>query len=389
MRKETPQRQRWLARRAFRLQLRSLRYKEWRKERNRAKSIGREAVLERDGVKYRARVLSRTPMPAIFCLSENTEETLNLLSDMRQNVLTKAVKYAARKRTKSLKAKPISGFYDFATMEYISPTAALILASIYSQAKNITGYKLHTINEDDWHPDVRRTLTSVGFHELLEMRKARRAELPAGSNFIIQPFTTGSQAVGEPVGKLQEALANLLPAALAEKLLDAEPYGGMFEAVLNSHSWAYPDGVKWDFPPLKNWWLTGAVDLEAGRVTVIVYDQGVSIPVSLPHWRYWGKLEARVKRWMAAARITKDVADASNDGLAIRLAMTISKSQTNLRQHGKGLHTMIEVAQRARHGRLRIISRNGEYVWETGKRPSSATYRNAMGGTLVEWVLDL
>ncbi|ODA95005.1 hypothetical protein BFX40_20470 [Mesorhizobium sp. SEMIA 3007] len=328
-------------------------------------------------------------MPTVFCLSENAEETLKLLSDMRRNVLRKAVEYVTRKKTKSLKAKPVSAYYDFATMDYISPTAALVLASIYNQAKSITGSKLHTVNEDAWKPEIRAALTSLGFHELLDMRKAKYSSQSSSSTFVIQKFTTGNQAVGEQVGKLQEALHNLLPDPLGEKLLDAEPYAGMFEAVLNSHSWAYPEGETWEYPPLKNWWLTGAVDLQAGRVTVIVYDQGVSIPVSLPHWRHWGKLEARVKRWMAAARITSDVADASNDGLAIRLAMTISKSQTNLQQHGKGLHTMIEVAQRARHGRLRILSRNGEYVWETGSRPKSATYRNAIRGTLVEWVLDL
>lgn len=327
-------------------------------------------------------------MPEVFCLSQNPEETLKLLGEMRRDVLQRAVDTVARKKTKALKAKPLSGFYDFATMRYISAPAALILASIYDRSKFITGRKLHTVNEDQWQPQVRETLLSVGFHELLDMRKPR-AERPQDSGFIIQKFTSGSQAEGEPVGKLQEALANLLPDPLADKLRDAEPYGGMFEAVLNSRSWAYPADTEWDYPPLKNWWLTGAVDLNAGRVTVAVFDQGVSIPVSLPHWRHWSVLESRVNRFLARAGLATPVGDAANDGLAIRLAMTISKSQTDLPQHGKGLHTMVEVAQRARHGRLRIISRNGEYVWETGIKQKNTTYRNSIGGTLVEWTLDL
>lgn len=328
-------------------------------------------------------------MPSVFCLSQNTEETLSFLADLRQNVLSRAVDFVQRKKTKSLKAAPIRGFYDFATMDYVSPTAALVLASIYSRAKSITGSKLSTVNEAEWKPQVRDTLTSVGFHELLDMKRSKRILQPQASDLIIQKFVMGTQAVGERVGKLQEALANLLPEPLAEKLIDAEPYGGMFEAVLNSHSWAYPADADWEYPALKNWWLTGAVDLTVGRVTVVVFDQGVSIPVSLPHWKHWGKLESRVKGLLARAGLATDVGNSSNDGLAIRLAMTISKSQTNLPQHGKGLHTMVEVAQRARHGRLRILSRNGEYVWETGRRPQSATYRNPIGGTLVEWVLDL
>lgn len=388
MRKISGKQRRWLKRRARRLEVRSIRWREWRHAKNYAATVGREVILEREGRKYRGRVMHRTPMPEIFCLSQNAEETIKLLSEIRKNVLRRAVEAVARKKTKALKAKPLSGFYDFATMRYISPTAALILASIYHRTKFITGNKLHTVNEDQWQPQVRETLLSVGFHELLEMRKPR-IDPSQDSGVIIQKFTSGSQAEGEPVGKLQEAIANLLPDPLAEKLRDAEPYGGMFEAVLNSRSWAYPADADWEYPPLKNWWLTGAVDLNAGRVTVVVFDQGVSIPVSLPHWKHWNKLETRVRRALARTGLATPVGDPANDGLAIRLAMTISKSQTDLPQHGKGLHTMVEVAQRARHGRLRIISRNGEYVWETGAKQKNTTYRNSIGGTLVEWTLDL
>jgi hypothetical protein len=326
-------------------------------------------------------------MPEVFCLSSNPEETLKMLKTIHRNVLGKADSYARRKKKKALKGKPISEFYDFATMRYISPAAALVLAAIFERAKFITGAKLHTVNEDTWDPGVKSTLRSLGFHELLDMRKGDAVVSPP--EVVVQRFISGSHAQGEPVGKLQEALAGLLPHDLAEKLRDAEPYGGMFEAILNSHSWAYPEEYIWDITPLRNWWLTGAVDVAAGRVTVIVYDQGVSIPYSLPHWEHWGQLERRVRRFLSRTGIGTSPGDASNDALAIRLAMTISKSKTNLPQHGKGLHTMVEVAQRARHGTLKILSRNGEYVWETGKRPKTATYRNPIVGTLVEWTLDL
>lgn len=326
-------------------------------------------------------------MPAIFCLDQNPEETIAFLAKMRANLLARAVATASRKKKKSFKARPIPGYYDFATLRYISPTAGLLLAALYHRVKSITGQKLHTINEHRWDIGVRSTLRSVGFHELLEMKKPEKLQKEEG--VIVQKFTSGSQAEGEPVGKLQEALANLLPQQMAEKLLEAEPYGGMFEAVLNSHSWAYPTGFEWDYPPLCNWWLTGAVDLEKGRVTVVVFDQGISIPVSLPHWEHWNQIEARAKRFAARWKITQPIEHYSNDGYAIRLAMTIAKSQTHLPQHGKGLHTMVEVAQRARHGRLRIISRNGQYTWETGRKPETTTYSNPISGTLVEWTLDL
>lgn len=378
----------WMKRRAIRLHARTLLWKEWRRERNKARSTGEEVVIERDGRRYRGRATHRVPMPEVFCLDENSEETVSFLATMRQNLLSGAVRTARRKKQKALKAKAIPRYYDFATLRYISPTAALILAALYHRVKSITGLRPHTINEHRWKPEVRQTLQSVGFHEFLEMKKARSDADPQ-SDVIIQKFISGSHAEGEPLGKLQEALANLLPNELAEKLLEAEPYGGMFEAILNSHSWAYPEGHEWDFPPLRNWWLTGAVDRKRGRVTVAVFDQGISIPVSLPHWKHWSRLEDRARRLAARVGFSQPIEHFSNDGYAIRLAMTIAKSQTNLPQHGKGLHTMVEVAQRARRGRLRIISRNGQYVWESGRRPQMNAYRNPIGGTLVEWTLDL
>jgi hypothetical protein len=81
--------------------------------------------------------------------------------------------------------------------------------------------------------------------------------------------------------------------------------------------------------------------------------------------------------------------DPSNDATAIRLAVSVARSKTGLPQHGKGLNTMVEVADRAAIGRLRIISRNGEYVWEKGKKPVARSHEHSIGGTLIERRLHL
>ena len=343
----------------------------------------------RDGKHFDAIADTKVELPSNLCLDDNTDETLEFLNRIWDDVLGTAISAKQILRPRHKNGMPrIARYFDFTTLKYITPSAALILASLFQRSKHITGRKLQTVDEDKWDPFVSALLRSIGFHELLQMPPLSKTQLNLGS-LRLQKFISGQDATGDKPGALQEALTELLPQQLRENLLTAEPYGGMLEAILNSHSWAYPEGFTSEYPILPNWWLTGAVDIKSHEVIVCVYDQGISIPVSLPRWTSWGKFELRGKRLIERLKLSKPIDHHSNDGLAIELAMKISRTNKNLPQHGKGLHTMVEVAQRARHGRLRIMSRNGEYIWETGKRPRSLTHEHPLRGTLVEWQLQL
>ena len=310
---------------------------------------------------------------------------------MRHELLPNARMTAAARRKGGIKRRvkrSLSAYYDFATIEELSPSAALVLAALFDHAKYIAGSRLHTVDEHRWKPKIRQALVSLGFHELLQI-DANKSTQPDDADVVIQQFTSGHLADGSRPGRVQDILVGLLPADLGERLEEAEPYSGMLEAILNSHSWAYPDDHSWAFEPLKKWWLTGAIDKKSNQVTVIAHDQGVTIPVTLPRSRYrdlYLKLKERIQGMIG---VDVDIDAPANDGLALRAAMAIAKTNTGLPQHGKGLHTMTEVAERARHGRLRIISRHGMYIWETGKKPEAFTNKNMLFGTLIEWTLDL
>lgn len=344
-------------------------------------------VVLHNGKKHKTRTLHRISLPQVLCLDENTSETLRVLADIRNQVLSRSTEAARATAAGRIPEQP-RRFFDFKDLTRLGPSAALVLAAVYQRAKYITGKKLWTVDEHRWRPEVISVLRALGFHELLEMKPLRKGGAVSGP-IHIQRFMSGERVDGEAAGKLQDALAALLPDQLRHNFFTTEPYGGMLEAILNSHMWAYPPDHEWEHPLLANWWLTGAVDTETNEVVVVVYDQGVSIPRSLPHWKHWGRLEAQVKRAAARLRLTPDLNDSANDGVAIRMAMRIARTATSLPQHGKGLHTMVEVAERARYGRLRILSRNGEYIWETGKRPRSFTHPHALHGTLIEWQLRL
>ncbi|WP_133118161.1 hypothetical protein [Rhizobium hidalgonense] len=371
---------------AQRLHRRDLAFKEWQKERR--KAPGMKSVLAyQDGRHIRANAISSIPLPEVFCLDENTRGTLQFLDSVWDVILQRSPRRPFVRKSKS--APPVVKRYlDLTTVRQISPSAALVLASLFQRAKHVNGHKLSTIDEHMWDPFVAVVLRAVGFHELLEMRPLRSWDIDS-SGLKILKFQSGREAAGEPPGRLLEALAELLPPDQKENLLIAQPYGGMFEAILNSNNWAYPEDHVWDFPVLPNWWITGAVDTKSNEVTVCAFDQGVTIPVSLPRWTHWSPFELRGKRLIERLKLSKPIDDPSNDGIAIQLAMKIARTSSNLPQHGKGLHTMVEVVERAQRGRLRILSRNGEFIWETGQKPRSRTHDHPLRGTLVEWQLQL
>jgi hypothetical protein len=390
VRKLTPKRKRYLFVHSKRLHRRALAWLRWRRAKNIERSGERIVDVYRDGDRFSAIAKRAVSMPANFCLDTNTEQTLTFLNMMWDDVLEAATD-AAERRKKGTKRRPtnkIQKYYDLATIKHIGPSAALVLASLFQRSKFITGFKLYTVNEEKWNPKVAFVLRALGFHELLEMRPLRDWEFDH-SRLKILKFQTGREAAGYHPGRLQESLLEFLSPTQQESLLAAEPYGGMLEAILNSHSWAYPDDHDFEYEIVPNWWITGAFNTETNEVTVCAFDQGVSIPVSLPRWTHWSDFEYRGRKIAEKLKLSRPIDHFSNDGLAIQLALKVARTKTGLPQHGKGLLTMLEVAQRAKVGRLRILSRNGEYLWETGQKPRSFTHTRPLRGTLVEWQLQL
>lgn len=367
---------------------RRLDWKAWRK-RQRISPEGQPITVFRDHQRMSARAGQRIEMPGTFCLDRNPDETIAFLEMMRARVLRHAMAARVAVKRRNRAGPPfVESYFDFGAMKELGVSAALILAALFDRQKMITGWRLATIDEHLWEPSVRALLWALGFHELLKMHPEGEHTLNVGNVRVLR-FVSGDNADGSLAGQLQETLAELLPDEEGQKLLYAEPYGGIFEAILNSWNWAYPEGHHWEVPPLKKWWMTGAVDLSRNSVSIVVYDQGVTIPFSLPQWRHWGELQARLQRLANRLGFAGPPDDPRNDGAAIALATKIARSRTNLPQHGKGLHTMREVAERARHGRLRILSRHGEYVWERGRKPVVRSRDAAVRGTLIEWTLDL
>lgn len=337
-------------------------------------------------------------MPADFCLSSNYEEVAEYLSSLRP-ILDSEIKkkkqhheWTRFNRRRRVSDPRIESYTAFETIERITPAAALVIAAEYDRVQTSLKTPMHAINLRRWDPQVRSTLRRLGFLKLFDIETHAKDK---NSQVEILEFVKGTRIEEEAVSFILDALINM---AFGQDLtreefdrkdeLVGKAYRGMIEAVENVRQHAYPDeaGDTAEGWAAAQWWMTGAFDRVHQSLTIVLYDVGVSIPVSLPTWPGWGVIRPILER---ALRADMQTVDSGFDHAAVYAAMRMGRSSTGMRHRGKGLPTMHEVIDTCDWGRLRIVSRRGDIVFETGKRPVRILRENALCGTLVEWVVKL
>ena len=269
----------------------------------------------------------------------------------------------------------IRNYQDFTKLREISPGAALLLAAEYDRTRTLSG-PLAAIELDKWDPTIRATLGALGFFGLLEIPEVVKSELPDG--FYIQPLTSERGANSKPA---LDQIVDLFAKAGGDEGLRVSLCGAVVDALENVRDHAYPPERFVGIRHIPNWWFTGAADRDKRRLVLGIYDQGVTIPVTLPH-RFG--MPAVVSLFSSAFGLSFDPADHKYDGQALEAAMRLSESSTGERHRGKGLAHIKQAVGRCTSGQLRIVSRNGEYVFRSDSRDTVKTYDVALPGTYVE-----
>ncbi len=339
----------------------------------------------------------RKEMPSIFCLSENHDEVAKFLLELRHDQTVggerlQRLRMSGRLRKAQMRRGGVyESFIDFATMDRITPATALVLASEYDRADSLYDYGegLRAINLETWKPEVRSTLQEVGFLPLLGIDPPREHLASHGGVYIV-PFMSGSKVVGALIDDLILGLARFAEGrgvGDSEILLGrSRVYDGLGEAIQNVEDHAYPDNAVYANPVVKRWWMTGAVDPTKKRFNLVIYDQGISIPTSLPRWSRYGEFKAAFLTTIGREFNSDDL---GRDGETIGQAVELGRSSTGKSWHGKGLPLMREIVENASDGSLRILSRCGEYIYRLGQKPSCRSFAIPLSGTLVEWDLYL
>jgi hypothetical protein len=289
--------------------------------------------------------------------------------------LPKEEAHSARARPRQLR-----NYWDFTTLNNITGGAALILAAEFDRMLKLKGAVPTTVDLEKWSVEVYGTLSKLGFFRAMEfgdsqlLADAGKPQVLAHLDYIM-PMVTGH---GLKTDDFIEPLAELLDAGMSDEESRVALGGALIDAIENVKYHAYPNAQS-GYEKVRNcWWLSGSVSKNDRRLTISLYDQGVSIPGSMTLSEVWKSTFEAFHRLSG-----KFIPDGQKyDAEALRWALS-PETSTKLSHRGKGLPNIKEMVSNRPEGRLMILSRKGRYIFANG-RDSFETMDMPLLGTYVE-----
>lgn len=162
------------------------------------------------------------------------------------------------------------------------------------------------------------------------------------------------------------------------------------EAMINVARHAYPDDFikQTDGVCLGKWWMSAKADKSTNTLTIVIYDQGATIPGTLPR-RQW--YQETIEAVMKAIIPDFDAANRRHtiDHEFINFSMKKGKTQTGNARRGLGLPQMQELIDICPDGTISIVSRQGIYKYAKNIGVFKQALAVELEGTLIEWKLTL
>jgi hypothetical protein len=365
MRRLTPRYKQWLAKRA--------RYESARRGRATRWVVSRVAWASGGRL---VRTIDPEKLPPVLCLDDAYDDTIAFIHNLRLRTrrTPAAAVYRQMRRHKG-RVGWLRNYQDFKSLRHISPGAALLVCAEYDLFRQLAGVPLSVIDLEDWDDRVFATLSQLGFFNLLDVFKVPQRKMPEG--FYIQPLASEMAVNSQPA---VDRIVDLFAKAGGDRKLRLELSGAVVDALENVRNHAYPEDCFRGIRHLPNWWFVGAADSETRALTLAVYDQGITIPVSLPR-RFAVSRISEVFRSMFG--LTFDPLDHRLDGKALAAAMELSATSTGQPHRGKGLAKIGDVVRSCDGGRLRVVSRNGEFNLDS-KGQRETTHDVSLPGTFIE-----
>ncbi len=299
-------------------------------------------------------------VPECLCFVDALDETLFFFQRIRQAVLKEKVAI----------------FLDFDKCKNISPAAGLVLAAEVQRCQLTLG--VHNDLIDGSYPkdqDVEIFLQDIGFFKHIRIRHRVPKRTSNNANQCFTQIRSGLLVNGQAVRELRKLVFG--GAVEFDPHAGRAVYVGLSEAMTNVSAHAYPNGEPASYLRLKGrWWMAGHWDRAKRSISVLLYDQGVGIPATLP--RTFGE---------RMHGILESLGLANTDGPRIRAAMELGRTKTGDSHRGRGLADLQKVVDKAESGTLRILSRRGLYTRLQDGTEACRDLPASVGGTLIEWKL--
>ncbi|KRS11031.1 hypothetical protein XM53_18300 [Roseovarius atlanticus] len=277
-------------------------------------------------------------------------------------------------------------YFDFSVIENLSPAVALVMTAEYHRAAEIIGSAPPAIELDKWSDAAFLPLFRLGFFEAIGQLEESELDLVDSDDVFYLRALSGKS--GTDLERISKALLELI-ASLDGSRLSRDTRmalnSALGEAMVNVSKWAYPSDYEYAFPNLGKFWVTASVDGRNNLLTVSIYDQGISIPVSYPRQ----PLKEKAWEYLKSLLSSEGEFKFQDDSAYIDCAMRFGNSHSDLEYRGQGLPQMKELIDTVENGCLTICSRGGLWQYEHGRSTVRKSFPNSIGGTLIEWKLKL
>jgi hypothetical protein len=338
-------------------------------ERRKAKRLRRqEAIATRRAVAARNNLIfdpvlerEQIVLPSAFSLHDNYEETVAVLTSMRELALQ-------RNRAVML---------HFGPLEFVDAAAALTLVAEIHRIRNLRSAASVT----GTYPRKRvvyELLRDMGFYGLLNI--AERSDVPEAHPDPARPaflrFMTGNKVDAKMVDHFVQVLEKCLFSM--NEVARGRLVAAIIEAMNNTLDHAHPIRIAGETMPHR-WWMSSWVNVIEKEVTVMLFDQGVGIPNTLEPTAY-----ERIRAALRDVVGLRSISAQPSDGELILAATEFHRTGTGEGGRGRGFRNMKQFIDVCPDGELRVLSNRGRYRYVSGAE-SYADASTSLGGTVVEW----
>ncbi len=333
--------------------------------------------------------------PSILSFDNNPEETIGFFQKIRRGFDTSMESRKSFIKRCDKIGPVITGYSDFSLIENISTAASVVLAADYQRLMMLFGEVPPTVELSKWSDPVFNKLYQLGFFEILGHTPDVSDRLTEDGNTLTMRIVSAENAHPTHFGIIDSSIQELVKFLLGageiqiSNELDSQIVDlltSISEALTNVTQHAYPKEFKKTHECIERYWVSASADRGNRLLTIVVYDQGATVPGTYPRLSL-GRNPVRFLR--RALRRDIDEFDYANDHTYIRAAMRYGRSQTDEPFRGKGFPQMLEQLQKIGNGRMRVYSRAGCCIAPTKKKMKSLSFNNSLGGTLVEWKVEI
>lgn len=295
-------------------------------------------------------------VPEKLSLKENYDQVVKLVHDMRLIALSERQRVGL----------------DFGGVAEVGPATALYVAAEIYRCRHVQEGQRRVTGKHPEDRQIARLLKEMGFNDLLGIDDPDVSDEAPSVEYI--PFISSNRVEGTFALQLRQALeqgSSAIPPAFRKVM-----YGSLTEAMANVIHHAYPSGAEKKLIVMQSrWWMAGSIDRRKNELMMMLYDQGVGIPATIPR-------SHPVERWGGLLNMLGVKAD---DGNLIKVATMLGRTQTRDEHRGRGLQDVLQFVKISEKGELRILSNKGEYIYNSDGSDEVGVHRRDLGGTLIQW----